>query len=93
MRTVEPYFDFIERRGKPWVLVLSARAGGELEPRLSASGRGRAVLFRRPTEEVLLEHMPYMVSKHLKTAKQILVAEVDKAGEAMRVYKVPVENF
>ncbi|MDR0449092.1 MAG: hypothetical protein LBG89_01360 [Rickettsiales bacterium] len=93
MRAVEPYFDFIERRKKPWILVVSARAGGELMPRLSAPGGRRGVLFRRPTEEVALTEITYSVQRHLKTAKNILVAEVDKSGEAVRIYQCPVENF
>ena len=91
MRTVEPYFDFIERKDKPWILVISARAGSEISPRLAAPGGRRATLFRRPDEEIVLECMPYTVLRHLKVARNILVAEVNRDGETARIYQAPVE--
>ncbi|MDR2685702.1 MAG: hypothetical protein LBB23_02940 [Rickettsiales bacterium] len=93
MSDIEPYFDFIERRGRPWILVIRARAPAEFSPRLSAPGGRMAVLYRRPAEDVVLEGIPPRVQMYLQKARSILTAEVAKDGEAVRIYQTPIENF
>jgi hypothetical protein len=89
----EPYFDFIERRNKPWVLVIRARSSDSVNPHLSLPQNGDCILVRRPSDEVKLDNMPRLVKKHLKTAIKILVAEVDRTGDTVRIYPCPIENF
>lgn len=93
MKAIEPYFDFIERRKKPWILVIMARGSAELTPHLSAPSGRTATLVRRPSDEIVLDYIPRSVRKHLETARKIIVAEVDRRGEAVRIYISPVEHF
>ncbi len=90
MITIEPYFDMIVRRNADWVLVLRERMTPVERPVLIYDGRRAALLRRNMVEGLVLTEMPTSVRNHLKTAKQISVAEVGDDGNIINRYTTSI---
>ena len=74
------------------ILILSSKEGEPQSPCLLYDGRNHAVLYRTPTQPILLDYLSPEIHDTLKNSAFVVVLEENEKGDDISFdYKVPLK--